>query len=140
MKTSARNALRGVVRSITPGAVSSEVTLDIGDGVEIVAILTARSVADLDLAVGAPAIALIQAGSVILAQGEGLKTSARNHIAAVVSHREDGAVNSEITLQIAPGKTLAATITLESARALDLAIGDAVTALIKAPHVILAVE
>lgn len=140
MKTSARNALRGRVRTITPGAVSSEVILDIGDGVEIVAILTARSVDDLSLKVGDPAVALIQAGSVILAQGEGLKTSARNHIPAVVVQREDGAVNTEITLQIAPGKTLAATVTLESARALDLAAGAAVTALIKAPHVILAVE
>lgn len=140
MKTSARNALRGTVRNVTPGAVSSEVTLDIGDGVEIVAILTARSVADLGLTIGAPAIALIQAGSVILAQGDGLKTSARNQIPAIVIQREDGAVNSEVTLQIAPGKTLAATITLESARALELAPGGAVTALIKAPHVILAVE
>ena len=40
----------------------------------------------------------------------------------------------------AAGKTLAASITLESAEALELSPGDAVTALIKAPHVILAVE
>ena len=38
------------------------------------------------------------------------------------------------------GKTLVAGVTLESANALELAVGDHVTALVKAPHVILAVE
>jgi len=38
------------------------------------------------------------------------------------------------------GKTLTATITRESADALDLKVGDSVLALIKASHVILAVE
>lgn len=140
MRTSARNALRGEVASITPGTVSSEVALRVADGVEIVAVLTRRSVEELGLAVGRPAIALIKSSFVLLAKGEGLRTSARNQISGRVAGREDGAVNSEITLDIGGGKTLTATVTLESARALDLAIGDAVTALVKAPHVILAVE
>ena len=60
--------------------------------------------------------------------------------AAFVRIREDGAVNSDIRLDLGGGKTLAASITLESAQVLELAVGDRVTALIKAPHVILAVE
>ncbi|MBU1376585.1 MAG: TOBE domain-containing protein [Alphaproteobacteria bacterium] len=140
MRTSARNALRGVVSNVTPGAVNGEVTLTLADGVEITAILTRRSIEDLGLEIGKPAIALIKAGFVILAKGENLRTSARNQIAGHVSHREDGAVNSEITLDIGGGKTLVAGITLESAQALELTVGDAVTALVKAPHVILAVE
>ncbi len=55
-------------------------------------------------------------------------------------HREDGAVNSELTLQLAGGKTLTAIITRESAESLELAAGAPATALIKASHVILAVE
>lgn len=140
MKTSARNALRGVIRRVTPGAVNSEVTLTLADGVEIVAILTRRSIEDLGLEAGRPAIALIQSGSVVLAKGDDLRTSARNQITGTVASREDGAVNSEIAVDIGGGKTLTATITLESAGTLELAVGDAVTALIKAPHVILAVE
>ncbi len=140
MRTSARNALRGTVSAITPGAVNGEVTLTLTDGVAITSILTRRSIEDLDLHVGKPAVALIKAGFVILAKGEGLRTSARNQIPGVVSAREDGAVNSEITLDIGGGKTLVAGVTLESAQALELAVGDAVTALVKAPHVILAVE
>jgi molybdate transport system regulatory protein len=140
MKTSARNALRGVVAAITPGGVSGEVTLKLADTVSITAILTRRSIEDLELAVGKPAIALIKASFIVLAKGGNLRTSARNQIPGVVAHREDGAVNSEVTLDIGGGKTLTATITVESAQALELAPGDAVTALVKAPHVILAVE
>lgn len=140
MRTSARNALRGRVRAIAPGAVSTEVELDVADGVTITAMLTRRSVEDLGLAVGKPAIALIKANFVMLALGEGLRTSARNQIGGVVVLREDGAVNSEVALDIGGGKTLIATITSESAQSLGLAAGVRVTALIKAPHVILAVE
>jgi molybdate transport system regulatory protein len=140
MRTSARNALRGEISQITAGAVNSEVSLRIADGVEIVAILTRRSVEDLGLAVGSPAIALIKSSFVLLAKGEDLRTSARNQIAGKVAGREDGAVNSEIVLDIGGGKTLVASITVESARALQIAVGDPITALIKAPHVILAVE
>jgi molybdate transport system regulatory protein len=140
MRTSARNALRGDVVRVTEGAVNSEVTLAVAPGVEITAILTRASVEDLGLAPGRSAIALIKSSFVLLAKGEGLRTSARNHIEGRVARREDGAVNSEVTLDIGGGKTLTATITLESARALEIAPGDAITALIKAPHVILAVE
>jgi molybdate transport system regulatory protein len=85
-------------------------------------------------------IALIKSSFIVLVKGEGLVTSARNEIAGVVVSREDGAVSSEITLRIAEGKTLTATITRESARAMGLSEGEELTALVKAPHVILAVE
>jgi molybdate transport system regulatory protein len=140
MRTSARNALRGEISRIVTGAVNSEVTLSLGAGVALTAVLTRRSVADLGLEVGRPAIALIQSSFVVLAKGEGLRTSARNQIPGRVVGREDGAVNSEVSLDIGAGKTLVATVTLESAQALAIAVGDALTALVKAPHVILAVE
>lgn len=140
MRTSARNALRGQIIDITPGAVSAEVTLKVADGVTITATLTRQSVEDLGLMVGKPAVALIKASFVMLARGEGLRTSARNQIPGLVAAREDGAVNSEIAVDIGGGKTLVATVTLASAEALELTPGVPVTALVKAPHVILAVE
>jgi molybdate transport system regulatory protein len=140
MQTSARNALRGTVTRITDGEVNAEVALAIADGLEITAVITRDSIDALRLAVGRPAIALIKSSFVLLAKGEGLVTSARNQIAGVVAARHDGPVSSEIVLDIAAGKTLTATITRESAEALGLKAGEPVTALIKAPHVILAVE
>lgn len=141
MKTSARNALRGVVETITGGDVSSEVTLRIADGVTITSIVTRDSVGDLGLRAGSPAIALIKSSFILLAMGaEPLRTSARNQLFGTVQARTDGAVNSEVVIDLAAGKTLTATLTKESAESLAIKAGDPVIALIKAPHVILAVE
>jgi molybdate transport system regulatory protein len=90
---------------------------------------------------GATALALIKSSFVILARGdESLRTSARNTLAGTVIARDDGAISSEVTLELTLGKTLTATLTKESAEALDLQIGTRALALIKASHVILAVE
>jgi molybdate transport system regulatory protein len=141
MQTSARNALRGVVERVTDGAVNAEVVLRISPAVAIVAIVTRQSAADLGLAPGRPALALIKSSFVILAAGdEPLRTSARNCLAGTVLRHEPGAVNDEVVLELEPGKTLTATITRESADALGLRIGDRAQALIKASHVILAVD
>jgi molybdate transport system regulatory protein len=140
MKTSARNALRGVVQTITDGAVNAEVVLRIGETAEIVALVTRQSVQDLGLVPGATAVALINAGFVILAMpDEGLRTSARNSLKGVIIEIQAGAINDEITLDLDLGKTLTATVTSESVTRLGLGVGQPVVALIKASHVILAV-
>lgn len=140
MKTSARNALRGTVTKVTIGTIDAEVVLDVGDGVEIVATITRESATDLGLAPGCAAIALIKSSFVILARGDAsLRTSARNALAGMVMRREDGAVSSEITLELTEGKTLTATVTKESADLLELMPGTPAVALVKASHVILAV-
>lgn len=141
MKTSARNALGGVVTHITDGAVNAEVTLDIGEGRTIVAVLTRASVESLGLTPGRRALALIKSSFVTLAPGKtALRTSARNCLAGTIVRREDGAVNSEVVLDLGAGKTLTAVVTLASAEALGLAIGEPAQAFIKASHIILAVE
>ncbi len=141
MKTSARNALRGVVESIADGAVNAEVTLRITDDLRIVAIITRESVTDLGLKTGSEAIALIKSSFVILAAGEEpLRTSARNRLVGTVIRHETGAVNDEVVLDLGAGKTITATITRESAEALGLKIGERAQALVKASHVILAVD
>ena len=141
MKTSARNALRGVVETVTDGTVNAEVTLRVTPGVAIVAIVTRESVAELGLAPGREAVALIKSSFVILAPGdEPLRTSARNALAGVVIRHEVGAVNDEVVLELEPGKTVTATITRESAQALGFEVGARAQALIKASHVILAVD
>ena len=67
MKLSARNVLRGTVRSIEIGAVNAQVTLEIAPGVTIVSIITAESVKSLKLVQGGPAYAVIKASSVMVA-------------------------------------------------------------------------
>lgn len=141
MKTSARNAFRGIVRGVTDGAVNAEVALDIGGGIAIVAVVTRESVADLELAPGREAIALIKSSFVILAPGDTpLRTSARNCLAGTVVGHEAGAVNDEVVLDLGAGKTITAIVTRASGEALGFAIGDRCQALVKASHVILAVD
>jgi molybdate transport system regulatory protein len=140
MKTSARNAIPGVVDRVIPGSVNSEVILNAGGGAEIVAVVTRESVDELGLAPGVAAIALIKSSFVILARNNGeLRTSARNALTGVVSHIDRGAVNDVVTLDIGGDNTITATVTHESALHLDVEVGDPIVALIKASHVILAV-
>ena len=140
MKTSARNALRGVVEAVTDGAVSAEVILRISDDTVIVAVVTRESVAELELAPGRAAMALVKSSFVILAGAEAPKTSARNCLAGVVTRVVEGAVNDEVVLELDQGKAITATITRESVQHLGLKPGARAHALIKASHVILAVD
>jgi molybdate transport system regulatory protein len=141
MKTSARNALRGVVSAVTPGQVNTEVTLRVSEGLEIVAIITRDSAEDLGLAPGREALALIKSSFVILVPGDApLRTSARNRLVGTVIGHEAGAVNDEVVLDLGDGKTLTATITRGSGEDLGFKVGDKAQALVKASHVILAVD
>ena len=64
--TSARNKLVGVISQIEIGAVNSNITLDIGGGQQVSAMVTNTSTNELGLAVGNHACALFKAPSVIL--------------------------------------------------------------------------
>lgn len=141
MKTSARNVLRCVVAEVRPGAVNAEVILAVHREIRLAAIITNESLANLGLAPGREAMALIKSNFVMLApDGEIGRTSARNVIPGTVLRHEDGAVNAEIVLDIGQGKTIAAIVTKDSADTLGFKVGDRACALIKASHIIVAVE
>lgn len=63
---SARNKLKGTVGRITPGAVNTDVVVDLGDSKSISAMMTNASAAELELNVGDPVCAFFKASSVIL--------------------------------------------------------------------------
>jgi molybdopterin-binding protein len=66
MKLSARNVLAATVKSVTPGAVDSEVIVEIAPGIEVVAIITKESAQKLGLKPGAKAYAIIKASNVMI--------------------------------------------------------------------------
>ncbi|MGR9051665.1 MAG: TOBE domain-containing protein [Gammaproteobacteria bacterium] len=139
MKTSARNQFLGKVESVVKGAVNAEVTLDIGGGDKLVAIVTNDSVDHLELAAGKEVYALIKASWIIVSKDDGLKTSARNCLCGKLVRLQQGAVNDELVIELPGGKVLAAIITDNSVHALGFAEGMKVCAHIKASHIILAV-
>ena len=67
MRLSARNVLKGKIKSLIPGAVNTEVTIELPGGGEIVSIITKTSAEGLELSVGKAVYAVIKASNVIVA-------------------------------------------------------------------------
>lgn len=67
MQISARNQLKGTVKTISEGAINVEVTLEVAPGIEIVSVITKSSMERLGLAEGKEAYALIKASEVAIA-------------------------------------------------------------------------
>ncbi len=67
MKISARNILKGKVKKIIPGAINSEVIVELAGGAEIVSVITKESVSSLGLAVGKEVYAVVKASNVMIA-------------------------------------------------------------------------
>lgn len=140
MKTSARNQFMGTVKSIKTGPINAEVVLDIGGGDTLAAVITNESVEHLALKAGSEAYAMIKAPWVIVTTSEGFKTSARNELHGTVVRCQEGAVSGEVIIELSGGKTVAAIVTNDSIKSLGLKEGVKACALIKASHIILAVN
>ncbi|MEX0965027.1 MAG: TOBE domain-containing protein [Pseudohongiellaceae bacterium] len=137
LQTSARNQFLGTVTAIDTGAVNTEVQIAISEQQQIVAMVTEQSRLEMKLELGMTLIAMIKASSVMLALGEDLLVSARNVLSGKVIQLERGAVNTDVSIELAGGKTLSAMITNRSAEYLALTLGMQLTALFKASSVIL---
>jgi len=140
MKTSARNQFRGTVQAVRKGAVNADVILDLGDGVQICANITNEAVEELGLKTGREAVALIKSSMILLSPDQDIRISARNRLDGVVSAIIRGSVNCEVKLRLGAGRVLTAIITAEALQELALAVGRPCTALIKASHVLIAVN
>jgi molybdate transport system regulatory protein len=91
----------------------------------------------MKLVEGLSVIAMIKASSVTLAVGDELRVSARNVLTGVLINLDRGAVNADVTIELAGKKTLSAIITNKSSDQLALAEGMVLSALFKASSVIL---
>ena len=140
MKVSTRNVFEGTISALINGAVNSEVELTLAGGDKLVAIVTESSTKTLELAVGKPATALIKAPWVIVLAGESsMKFSARNQLSGKVKSLNQGAVNTEVAIELPGGSLVYAVITNDASNELGLSIGAPASALIKASHVVLGV-
>ncbi len=140
MKTSARNQFLGKVKSVKHGPISAEVILDIGGGDTLAAVITQDSAEHLGLAEGVEAYALVKAPWVIVTTDEKMKTSARNRLCGTVVRCHEGAINTEVVIELPGGKMVVAMVTSDSVKSLGLKEGVRACALIKASHIILAVN
>ena len=67
MKISARNMLKGKVKSVKPGAVNTEVVVELSGGETVTSIITKESADKLALAKGKEVYAVIKASNVMIA-------------------------------------------------------------------------
>ena len=66
MQISARNVLKGKIKKVTPGAVNSEVIIEVAGGVEMVSIITKSSADRLGLKPGKEVYAIVKASNVMI--------------------------------------------------------------------------
>ena len=66
MKLSARNQLKGKILKVEEGLITAKVTLDLGNGNIISAIISKDAIADLQLKPGDSAFAIIKSTEVII--------------------------------------------------------------------------
>lgn len=141
MKTTARNQFAGSISAVEAGPVTTQVTVAVPGGIEVVATLTSAAAQRLQVAVGKEAIALIKSSAVVLMTDfAGYALSARNQFPGTVSRVEKGAVSSLVGLTLAGGEVITASVTNDAVDALGLAVGQQATAVVKAYAVMVAVK
>ena len=69
-----------------------------------------------------------------------MKISARNVLPGIVRRIEEGAVNAEVRIEIAPSLEVVSVVTLEAVRSLRLKPGDRAYAIIKASSVMIGTD
>ena len=69
-----------------------------------------------------------------------MKISARNTLPGTIRRIELGAVNAEVTLEVAPNLTVVSIITNDAVESLKLKVGDRAYAVIKASSVMIGVD
>jgi molybdate transport system regulatory protein len=141
MKVSARNIFACTISGLTKGAVNSEVILTMKGGDELVSVITNESVENLGLHVGTDAYALIKASAILIAKDlEETRLSTRNILKGKIIKLIEGAVNTEVILELSGGNTISAIITNASSESLSLRESDPVCAICNSSDIILGVS
>ena len=136
MKISARNQFAGTITAINEGAVNGIVTLKSDDTV-ITGTISMSAIKELGLEVGKEAVAIAKATEVLVGVGE-FKLSARNQFRGTVENINNGAVNAIVTIALADGHKVSATISIAAVEELGLEVGKEAVAIIKATSVMFA--
>ena len=140
MKLSARNQIKGTVKSVKEGAVNAVVVICRGNHNPIKADITMEAVKDLGLTEGKECYAVIKATNVMFATEKLAGLSARNQIEGTVVKVAEGAVNGHVTIEDADGVRISGSITNDAIEELGLAEGGKAVAIIKATDVMVAVD
>jgi molybdate transport system regulatory protein len=140
LRTSARNALHGVVTGIKTDAVSARVAIAISPQATIRSIITRQSADELGLCPGRDVVALIKASLIQVASGHGVRPArGGNRIGGTLVRKEIGAQETELIVDVGSRARLVATVKTPQVKAMRLKNRDPLWATFDPRHVILAV-
>ena len=139
MKISARNQIKGTVKTVKEGAVNAVVVICRGNHNPITADITMAAVEELGLAEGKKCYAVIKASNVMFASQKIAGISARNQIEGTVVVTE-GAVNGHVTIEDEDGVRISGSITNAAIQELGLVEGGKAVAIVKSTDVMVAVD
>jgi molybdate transport system regulatory protein len=137
MRASTRNRFVGTVQQLSIDSMRAEAKIRLDDTTQLTALLTRESAETLALRPGAEVHALIEATAVLLGVGEGLRTSASNHLWGTISRIREGAAEADVTLRLSGGLNLAALISRAALERLQLKPGCRACAVFRASSVVL---
>jgi molybdenum-pterin binding domain len=137
MRSSARNQFIGTVVALRTAPVDFEVTLQLDDNVQLIAVITRESAESLGINLGHELYALVKSSSVMLVTDRKLKLSPRNQLWGTISKIHRGPVNSEVVINLSDDKTVCAVVTTESVDKMQLMEGQDACAAFKASSVLL---
>ena len=140
VRISARNQIKGTVKTVREGAVNAVVVICRGNRNGLKADITMESVKDLGLEEGKECYAVIKATNVMFATQKLEGISARNQIEGTVVAIEEGAVNGHVTIEDVDGMKICGSITNEAIEALELKLGGTAVAIVKATDVMVAID
>ena len=139
MKSSASNQYYGTVLSVKNGMVNNEIEILLDSGsTRITAIITSAASKSMGLETGKQVVTIIKEEWIILMKNtEGYKFSSRNRFPGTVVSLKESSVETEVHLRLVGGESLTAIVTTDAAKSLDIKTGDNLTALVKAPMVLI---
>lgn len=140
-RLSARNQYHCKVVEVFPAVANAVVKLVIGEDTQISAFVTNDTLAELGLAPGRAAVAVINQSSVLLVtDGDAPRISARNKIKGGVIDRIDCDMIAEVRVDIGGGRTIVSVFDSDSADAAEIVPGAEVWAIFNSAHVIIACD
>lgn len=125
---STRNRFPGRILDIKKGGVTAELSLDIGGGGRIIAVVARTAAEEMGLDVGASLVACVREGDLLLAKAGAL--SVRNQLAGTIASLRPGTVTTELTIDTAEGEIFAL-LARSVAEEMRLGVGDRVAAVVR---------
>ena len=131
VQISARNQMKGSIKSIKRKCVNSEVLLELKSGNELLSIITNSAVESLNLKEGDEVMAIFKSTSVEITTQQ---QAEQNAFKGVIKHLEKGKRNVEVIFDLGEEETIVAVVPLEH---FSLNIGESAVAVVDAKDVMI---